>query len=237
MSERISQTLEVIAATKNHYRGQSIESIVGARIAAEKFVALQRQVSDRTIQDKYRRQLEPDIHKVAEFDVALQRYFCEGDMSLRDILINHAVDADDEKAIHETFTNPSFLENPSSEQNVPATRIETSISRIVRKVSIAESLKLVYDYRCQICGERLEVSPSTFYSEVHHIRPLGSPHNGNDEEGNMLCVCPNHHVLLDRIAMPINEEKLTLRRHHLKSSCVLFHNKRVIEKWPNQMSQ
>jgi predicted restriction endonuclease len=237
MSERVSQILEVIPATKNHYSGQSLESISKARIAAEKHVAsLHRFKTNTTVSDKYGRQLRPYINNVPKFDTALHRYFSEGDMNLRDILLLRANNSDDKKAIHNLFTNRSFLENPNAEPNTSPARIETSVNRIVRRVSLAESLKLVYDDRCQICGTRLEVSSSVFYCEVHHIKPPGIPHNGNDEEFNMLCVCPNHHILLDRAALPIDEQKLLLHRHQLQFTCVSYHNKRVSEKWSNQMS-
>jgi predicted restriction endonuclease len=237
MSKRISEILEVITATKNHYSGQSFDSIRKSRIAATNQVALQHQVARETIQDKYGRQLQPHINDVPEFDTALHRYFSEGDMSLRNILLLRAVDSDDKKAIHELFTRPSFLDSHDAEPIAPPARIETSIDRIVRRVSLAESLKLVYDYCCQICGTRLEVSPAVFYCEVHHIKPLGAPHNGNDEEGNMVCVCPNHHVLLDRAALFIREEKLLLQRHQLKNHCILHHNQRVTANWPSGTPQ
>jgi len=35
------------------------------------------------------------------------------------------------------------------------------------------------------------------YAEAAHIRPLGDPHNGPDTPDNILCLCPNHHVLFD----------------------------------------
>lgn len=35
------------------------------------------------------------------------------------------------------------------------------------------------------------------YAEAAHVRPLGSPHNGPDTPDNILCLCPNHHVLFD----------------------------------------
>lgn len=35
------------------------------------------------------------------------------------------------------------------------------------------------------------------YAEAAHIRALGSPHNGPDVIENVLCLCPNHHVLFD----------------------------------------
>jgi len=31
-----------------------------------------------------------------------------------------------------------------------------------------------------------------------HIKPLGKPHNGDDSIANLLCLCPNHHVMFDK---------------------------------------
>ena len=36
-----------------------------------------------------------------------------------------------------------------------------------------------------------------FYSEVHHLQPLGNKHNGADNKHNMLVLCPNHHSMFD----------------------------------------
>ena len=53
--------------------------------------------------------------------------------------------------------------------------------------------------------------------EVHTQRvltsaALGSPHNGPDAEGNLLCLCPNHHVLFDNGALLIKDD-LTFEGH------------------------
>ena len=53
------------------------------------------------------------------------------------------------------------------------------------------------NYQCQICGVILRLKDDRCYAEAHHIMPLGSLHNGLDVRENILCVCPNHHVLLD----------------------------------------
>jgi putative restriction endonuclease len=37
-----------------------------------------------------------------------------------------------------------------------------------------------------------------FYAEAAHIKPLGKPHNGDDNFNNLLCLCPNHHVMFDK---------------------------------------
>jgi putative restriction endonuclease len=66
-------------------------------------------------------------------------------------------------------------------------------------------VKAVHDYRCQVCGLRLE-TPSGPYAEAAHIRPLGSPHNGPDTRDNILCLCPNHHVLFDLRAFTVAED-------------------------------
>jgi putative restriction endonuclease len=77
-----------------------------------------------------------------------------------------------------------------------APRRETTVLRIVRDTRQARRIKELYDYRCQMCGVRLEGLAGP-YAEAAHIRPLGSPHNGPDTPENILCLCPNHHVLFD----------------------------------------
>ncbi|MEU8204722.1 HNH endonuclease [Streptosporangium sp. NPDC049046] len=79
----------------------------------------------------------------------------------------------------------------------PASRREMIVERIIRDSLLSEQIKGAHDFHCQICGDRLTLHRG-FYAEGAHIRPLGKPHNGPDEPGNLLCLCPNHHVLLDR---------------------------------------
>jgi len=84
----------------------------------------------------------------------------------------------------------------SSVEYLAAPRKETTISRLVRDVGKAEAIKRIYDYSCQMCGASLECLAGP-YAEAAHIRPLGSPHDGPDTLDNLLCLCPNHHVLFD----------------------------------------
>lgn len=64
----------------------------------------------------------------------------------------------------------------------------------------AMKLKAHYQHRCMACGEALLVGidPERHYVEAAHIQPLGQPHNGPDHPGNMLVLCPNHHLQFDR---------------------------------------
>jgi putative restriction endonuclease len=102
-----------------------------------------------------------------------------------------------------------------------AERQEVRVSRIVRDTAQSRKIKALYDYRCQMCGIRLEC-PAGPYAEAAHIRPLGTPHDGPDTADNILCLCPNHHVLFDNGAVSVAEDlsligdsgSLTVRRDH-----------------------
>jgi putative restriction endonuclease len=82
------------------------------------------------------------------------------------------------------------------EDYAPALRQETTIVRIVRDTQQARQIKALYNYCCQVCSVRLEGIAGP-YAEAAHIRPLGEPHHGPDTPDNLLCLCPNHHVLFD----------------------------------------
>ncbi|MFF4807090.1 YDG/SRA domain-containing protein [Micromonospora chersina] len=80
----------------------------------------------------------------------------------------------------------------------------TVIQRQVRSGPLAVKVKKLYGYHCQICDTRLE-TPAGPYAEAAHVRPLGRPHNGPDSLDNILCLCPNHHVLFTSGAIWIGE--------------------------------
>ncbi len=83
------------------------------------------------------------------------------------------------------------------DNEAPPERVDAVVSRIVRDTATAKALKSRYAFRCQVCGVSLGYGSGQFYIEVHHLRPLGHPHDGPDAEGNMLILCPNHHALFD----------------------------------------
>lgn len=115
----------------------------------------------------------------------------------------------------------------SKEVDEESLRIIRQINSIVRDTAIVKEIKKTYDNTCQICGVKLEIRNGVFYSEVHHIKPLGKPHNGADKKENMICVCPNHHVLLDFKAIKINFKALKKVEHIIKEEYILYHNNLV----------
>ena len=74
---------------------------------------------------------------------------------------------------------------------------------LVRNNLIVKEVKKLYNDKCQVCRQTLN-TPLGSISEAAHIQGLGSPHYGPDEIGNILCLCPNHHKLLDNSGIFIN---------------------------------
>lgn len=117
-----------------------------------------------------------------------------------------------------------------------AERQEARVSRIVRDTAQSRRIKALHDYKCQMCGTRLEC-PAGPYAEAAHIRPLGKPHNGPDNADNILCLCPNHHVLFDNGAVSVAEDlsligesgSLTINRdHHINADHLTYHREHFL---------
>ena len=115
--------------------------------------------------------------------------------------------------------------------NQTPSRKETTILRVVRDTKQAKKIKQLYEYRCQVCNIILEGSAGP-YAEAAHIKPLGSPHNGPDTFDNLLCLCPNHHVLFDTGGFVVDEKmnlvgldgELTVHpEHKINNEYVQYH--------------
>ncbi|MFJ6619250.1 HNH endonuclease [Kitasatospora sp. NPDC091335] len=89
---------------------------------------------------------------------------------------------------------------------------KATTSRIVRNTALANRVKEIHDFRCQVCGTRL-ASRRRPYAEAAHIQGLGNPHQGPDELHNLLCLCPNHHVLFDGLEIHVNAEGVVRETH------------------------
>lgn len=76
-------------------------------------------------------------------------------------------------------------------------RVKGTVLRIVRDTKLAHDIKALYYHKCQVCDVAIPTK-NGFYSEGAHIKPLGKPHNGDDSLANLICLCPNHHVMFDK---------------------------------------
>ncbi|WP_169165140.1 YDG/SRA domain-containing protein [Cellulomonas taurus] len=96
-------------------------------------------------------------------------------------------------------------------------RVRSVIQRVVRNSKVTQWVKDKHDGVCQFCGIRLETAAG-FYAEGAHIRALGAPHQGPDVTSNVLCLCPNDHVLFDKGALYLADGKV----HRLSDGVVLY---------------
>ena len=106
----------------------------------------------------------------------------------------------------QTDALPDLLEEvapPPGTKRPP--RRKTTVQHVVRSTAVAQQVKKLHRYACQACGVQLTV-PAGPYAQGAHIRPLGRPHDGPDTPDNVLCLCPNHHVLFDLGAFVISDD-------------------------------
>lgn len=77
-----------------------------------------------------------------------------------------------------------------------ASIFETNRMMKIRKLNkkIGDNLKLLYGYRCQICGKVIGEECGSHIVEAHHIDYFVSSLNNN--ASNQLIVCPNHHSII-----------------------------------------
>jgi len=114
------------------------------------------------------------------------------------------------------------------EEDEAPNRSHTEVYRILRDTPLARKIKLLHKNKCQLCGNFISLSDGNTYSEAHHIKPLGRPHNGPDIAENIIVLCPNHHVQLDFGALKINKEEiLSIHGHDINVHYIEYHNNNI----------
>jgi putative restriction endonuclease len=116
-------------------------------------------------------------------------------------------------------------------------RATQTVQRVIRDSKLGRQLKKLYDYKCQVCDLQIETDAG-FYAEAAHIKPVGSPHDGPDLIENLLCLCPNHHLMFDKGVFFVNEDlsllgisgKLQLNKKHAVSSEFFAYHRSMFDK-------
>lgn len=68
------------------------------------------------------------------------------------------------------------------------------------------ALKMLYDYRCQICGEDFGKRFSVHIVESHHIDPFVT--SLNNDVVNQIIICPNHPKVIHRVGPVFDRNRL-----------------------------
>lgn len=126
-------------------------------------------------------------------------------------------DAREYLAIYTTEYEDTFLVEPIIAEDIQIVKVR----KLNRK--IGENLKLLYGYRCQLCGRVIGEEYGLHIAEAHHIEYFVN--SLNNDANNQMIVCPNHHSIIhdanptfDRKRMMYLfsngvEERLVLNKH------------------------
>jgi putative restriction endonuclease len=130
------------------------------------------------------------------------------------------------------------------EGNLAPAKSTVYTTRVIRNSAVVNHVKELYQHRCQISGVVLE-TPFGRYAEGCHIKPVGSPHDGPDVVGNVLCLSPNMHVLFDKGAIAIADD-LTLLGiggklerhpdHQLSMDYISYHREHIYQSRPERLT-
>ncbi len=107
----------------------------------------------------------------------------------------------------ETISNDEFVAETKEIVKIPEMDYELAIDKNatilietgfkkVRRLSraIGNSLKSLYRYRCQICGQAIGEPYGSQLIHAHHIVPFTQ--SLNNDAKNIMVVCPNHHSII-----------------------------------------
>lgn len=78
----------------------------------------------------------------------------------------------------------------------------------IRKLNkkIGDNLKLLYGYRCQICGKLIGEEYGSHVAEAHHIDYFVK--SLNNDASNQIIVCPNHHSIIHDVDPLFDRKRL-----------------------------
>lgn len=136
----------------------------------------------------------------------LQEYIVISSTAQPDVFAFDCITNADQAEVHnqiaefseESFENETFF--PKSDTTA-GYKMSTSV-RKVRKLdrSIGDSLKRLYDYRCQITGEKIGDEYAVEVVEAHHIAPFTT--SLNNDTNNIIILSPSFHRIVHK-ANPI----------------------------------
>lgn len=81
----------------------------------------------------------------------------------------------------------------------------TKVRRLNR--AIGDSLKMFYDYKCQICNDNFGAKYEAEIVEAHHINPFVK--SLDNDAANQIIICPNHHRVIHKVNPIFDRRRLT----------------------------
>jgi len=94
--------------------------------------------------------------------------------------------------VKEALANYDVVKKPAQPRKILIPEHE----EFYRDSLLSESLKSIYDHRCQVCGMNFKIKYEKPFSETHHIQSLSQ--GGLDISKNIIVICPNHHRIIHK---------------------------------------
>lgn len=234
MSERTEQLIELLQIIKARHDPATViqtkerrEYVRKLRRCAEIGVANRRDIDVTTVSDKYRRRLEIPLN-TDEFDGLVVAWLFKGPGKLQHILLESSTSSQDRQRVKRFFSATQTSPTPVANDISESSRAEVHIYRVLRDTALAREIKAAQGYKCQLCGnDGIKLSDGELYAEAHHVKPLGAPHNGPDVGENIICVCPNCHVLLDFGSIRLKSTEL---KQDISDQYIKYHNEQICDK-------
>jgi hypothetical protein len=119
----------------------------------------------------------------------------------------------------------SFIEESLNEETfLGVSRRLITNNRIIRDTALSRTVKEFVGNKCQLCDTNIVLHNGSCYTEAHHIRPLGVPHNGPDSKSNIIVLCPNCHVCCDFNTIELSLEKIHRNLQGVSQMYIDYHN-------------
>lgn len=225
MSQRIADSLEVLDLICGFARQNPDKPSRSWRKKAIAQVA-SRGVEKETVYAHLVGKSTAYTKNASDIDRLISAWITEGSADLKNWILQ-SCDKQDRERVNQFFFSEHSTPFASDIGEPEATeRHLVKIYRILRDTALARRIKADNNYKCQICGERILLSKGNPYAETHHIKPLGSPHNGPDHTDNIACLCPNCHVKMDYGVIEINQ-KIFVNVH---PEFIQYHNEVIRKK-------
>jgi hypothetical protein len=221
-SQRIADSLEVLDLTRLYFAETPTKSISSLRQRAVKHVA-SRGVFSNTVYAHLVGKATRSTLSGVELDTMIKEWLIKKSDKLKMWMVSTTGRGDHERIRHFFEVNPATPTAIDIEEASEPARVLTTTYRVLRDTALARRIKADKDYRCQLCHTQIKISTCLPYAEAHHVKPLGSPHNGPDIPENILCLCPNCHVMLDYGAIELRKDQLP----EIRTEFIAYHNEIV----------
>jgi hypothetical protein len=218
MSARVEQIVEVIQELCERYRASRGQgSLSQMRIDATHAVAARRNIDYRSVEDKFIRQLRPDISSASQFDEMVSPWLIDGSTTLKDIVMKHRSDKNDALMIENAFYLASeeealvadaFGYNPNDTEFKEGREILRLHLTKERNQYLTRQAKALWleetngDTRCSICLFSFFEKYGQYgdgYIEAHHTFPVAElKPNTVVRIMDLVPVCSNCHSVIHR---------------------------------------